>query len=149
MPRPKKNRFVYEPPLHREFRAVNATSRKKPITLSLDEYEAFRLADHEGLSHEQAAQEMDVSRSTFTRLIEYARKKIADMFITGKTLQIEGGNVHFRKNVIRCMDCRYMFKINFDIKLSSCPECYSDNLLNLAGGFGHGDCCREYGNEVV
>lgn len=142
MARPKKERLVHNPPFFTEFKPVGAAARfLQEVQLHLDEYEAFRLADHMGLSHEEAAEEMEISRSTFTRLIEKARKKIADFIISGRILTIDGGNIHFRKNIIRCVDCGYMFKTNFQTSFDSCPECQSKNLINLAGGFGHGKCC--------
>jgi predicted DNA-binding protein (UPF0251 family) len=142
MPRPKSDRIVSEPPLYTEFKPIGVAGISlKQILLSLDEYEASRLADYRGLSHEEAADEMNISRSTFSRLIEQARKKIADFLIHGKLLTIDGGNIHFRNNIIRCIDCGYMFKTNIGIPVSNCPDCDSINLLNLAGGFGHGRCC--------
>ncbi len=144
MPRPKSNRIVYEPPLYTEFKPVGARGRSlAQILLSIDEFEAVRLADYVGLSHEEAADEMEISRSTFSRLIDKARRKIAEFFFQGKLLTINGGNVHFRNNIIRCMDCGYMFKINIDSTMIECPECQSKNLFNHAGGFGHGNCCKD------
>jgi len=144
MPRPENNRIVHEPPLFGEFKPVGIPGKLLTrILLSLDEYEAIRLADFNELSHEEAAEEMEISRSTFTRLIEKARKKIADFLVSGKILTIEGGSIHFRKNIIQCSNCGYMFKTKIGLILTHCPECGSTNLLNLAGGFGHGQCCLE------
>ncbi|MBC8485174.1 MAG: DUF134 domain-containing protein [Bacteroidetes bacterium] len=144
MPRPKNERIVHQPPLFSEFKPSGVAGRLLNKTLlSLDEYEAFRLADHIGLSHAEAAEEMEISRSTFTRLIEQARKKIAELIINGNVLLIKGGNIHFRKNIIRCMDCGYMFDMSIESSFINCPECHSKNLLNLAGGFGHGKCCTD------
>jgi predicted DNA-binding protein (UPF0251 family) len=144
MPRPKNERVVHKPPIFNEFKPVGVAGRLlKQTSLSLDEYEAFRLADHQGLSHAEAAEEMEISRSTFTRLIEQARKKIAGLIINGSMLLIEGGNIHFRKNIIRCLSCGYMFDMNINSSFTECPECHSTNLLNLAGGFGHGKCCTD------
>jgi predicted DNA-binding protein (UPF0251 family) len=112
------------------------------ILLTLDEFEALRLADFIGLTHAEAADEMEISRSTFTRLVEKARKKIADFLIQGKLLTIEGGSIHFRNNIIHCQDCGHMFKTNIDNAITECPACHSKNLLNLAGEFGHGKCCH-------
>jgi predicted DNA-binding protein (UPF0251 family) len=64
-------------------------------TLTVDELEAIRLADLEGLYHEQAAEKMNISRQTFGRIIESAHKKIADALVNGKALAIEGGTVEF------------------------------------------------------
>ena len=142
MPRPKNDRIVNEPPLYSEFKPIGVSGVSlKQVLLSLDELEALRLADYQGLSHEEAAEEMNISRSTFSRLIEQARKKIADFLVHGKLLTIDGGSVHFRNNIIRCLDCGYMFKTNINVPLQNCPDCDSINLLNLAGGFGHGRCC--------
>jgi predicted DNA-binding protein (UPF0251 family) len=112
------------------------------ILLTLDEFEALRLADFIGLSHAEAADEMEISRSTFTRLIEKARKKIADFIIKGKLLTIEGGSIHFRNNIIRCLSCGHMFKTNISSYITECPACHSSDLINMAGGFGHGKCCH-------
>lgn len=143
MPRPKKERIVHTPPFFTEFKPLGVPAKNlESCQLTLDEYEAFRLADHIGLSHDEASEEMEISRSTFTRLIEKARKKIAELVVEGKLLTIEGGNIHFRENIIRCKSCEHMFKINFNQSLDACPECGSASLLNLAGGFGHGRCCR-------
>ncbi|MDX2443086.1 MAG: DUF134 domain-containing protein [Bacteroidales bacterium] len=142
MPRPKNKRIVFEPPLFTEFKPIGIASRTlEQISLSLDEFEAVRLADYSGLSHEEASGEMEISRSTFTRLIEKARKKMADFLMNGKILSIEGGNVHFRNNIIQCLDCGHMFKTKIEMPIMECPSCKSNNLLNVAGGFGHGKCC--------
>jgi predicted DNA-binding protein (UPF0251 family) len=59
------------------------------VCLSLDEVEALRLADHEGRYHEEAAREMKVSRATFGRIVNEARRKVARALIQGKALKIE------------------------------------------------------------
>lgn len=148
MPRSKKEKMVYCPPLFAAFKPVNVMRNSlQRLPLSLDEYEAIRLADYLGLAHAEAAQEMEVSRSTFSRLIERARKKMAQFLVDGKELFIEGGNIHFRGNIIRCQDCGHMFKINIGVTFSECPECSSSNLVSLAGGFGHGRCCEHRNNS--
>ena len=142
MPRPQFNRIVQEPPLYSQFKPMGVRGQDvKQIVLSLDEFEAFRLADQLGYSHAQAADEMEISRSTFSRLIEKARKKIADFIILGGVLTIGGGQVHFRMNILQCRDCGHMFKVKFEHDVSECPECHSEKILNMAGGFGHGKCC--------
>ncbi len=95
------------------------------------------------LSHEEAAKQLEISRSTFTRLIRKARKKVADFMFLGKMLTIGGGNVHFKNNIIRCLDCDHTFRVDINTRVGKCPECHSKNLLNAAGGFGHGNCCWE------
>jgi predicted DNA-binding protein (UPF0251 family) len=63
------------------------------IALNLDELEALRLADLECLYQEQAAEKMGVSRPTFARILESARKKVAEALVKGKGLVIGGGPV--------------------------------------------------------
>jgi predicted DNA-binding protein (UPF0251 family) len=59
------------------------------ITLTKDEIEAIRLADFEEMYHQEAADEMQISRPTFSRILSNARKKIATALIEGKAIEIE------------------------------------------------------------
>lgn len=146
MSRPKSNRTVHEPPLFVEFKPTGVAGKNlEQRFLTLDEFEAIRLADLEGMSHEEAANEMNISRSTFSRLIDKSRQTIASFLIKGQLLTIDGGNIHFKNNIIRCFDCGHMFKTSIDLPLTKCPACSSSRLENLAGGFGHGVCCT---NEI-
>ncbi|MCR5784560.1 MAG: DUF134 domain-containing protein [Eubacterium sp.] len=70
------------------------------IVLSLDEYEAFRLLDAEGLNQEECAKKMGVARTTVTAIYESARKKIAQAFVEGKRLLISGGNIKISDFII-------------------------------------------------
>jgi predicted DNA-binding protein (UPF0251 family) len=60
------------------------------VELSHEEMEAMRLADYEGLYHEDAAKRMEVSRATFGRMIESARRKVAECIVAGKAIKIKG-----------------------------------------------------------
>ena len=94
MPRPKCCRQVGALPHRRCFRPEGAASScSGEVVLSFDEYESLRLADLEGLYQEQAALRMNVSRQTFGRIVEAARRKVADVIVNGKTLRIAGGPV--------------------------------------------------------
>jgi len=142
MPRPQFNRTVHEPPLYSHFVPAGVKDQDtKQIVLSLDEFEAFRLADQLGYSHARAAGEMNISRPTFSRLIAKARKKVADFLILGGVLTIGGGSVHFRVNIMQCDECGHQLKVQLTDDVSECPECSSEKMLNLAGSFGHGNCC--------
>lgn len=63
------------------------------VNLTLDELEAIRLADWQGLYQEDAAKKMNISRQTFGNIINSAHKKIADVLLNSKALKIEGGIV--------------------------------------------------------
>jgi predicted DNA-binding protein (UPF0251 family) len=64
------------------------------VTMTLDEFEAIRLADAEGLYHEEAARRMTISRPTFSRIVDSAHRKVANALIHGKALRIEGGTIY-------------------------------------------------------
>ena len=146
MPRPRKDRMVERPPVWKSFKPAGMGKRGGvPVLMSIDEYEAIRLADHEGLDHAEAAIEMDISRPTFTRIIEEARKKMADFLMGCRELRIEGGSIHFKGNIFRCLNCGSIIDAEFGAAIEKCPECSSDRLLNTAEGFGHGRCCHGKG----
>ena len=67
------------------------------IVLTLDEFEAIRLADLEGLYQEQAAERMSVSRPTFGRILAAAHRKVAEALAHGKALKIEGGTIRMER----------------------------------------------------
>ena len=97
------------------------------IVLSLDEFEALRLADFEGLYQEQAADQMKISRQTFGRIVEAAREKVAQALVEGKTLSIEGGSVEMR--AFKCSDCQHAWEVPFGTgRPQECPQCKSANL---------------------
>jgi predicted DNA-binding protein (UPF0251 family) len=79
------------------------------IVLTLDEFEAIRLADLEGLYQEQAAERMSVSRPTFGRILVAAHRKVAEALVHGDTLRIEGGTIRLeplRSSRCECPRCR-------------------------------------------
>ena len=104
MPRPKCCRQIGAMPGKTCFQPEGAASSSfDEVLLTLDEYEAIRLADLEGLYQEQAASRMNISRQTFGRIIEAAHRKVADILVNGKTLRIEGGSVSMKaKKPVRC-----------------------------------------------
>ena len=145
MPRPQKNRSVHRPPVYSGFKPTGVRMRfLDNLALTLDEFEAIRLADYQGKDHNESAGEMGISRSTFSRLVERARKKVAQFLIEGKHLQIDGGEVHFKRNLIRCEDCGHLLNISINADKTKCPNCGSANLVDLADGFGHGRCCTRH-----
>ena len=95
MPRPFKKRVVCSPPGVTVFKPAGVPARDLNwITMTIDEYEAVRLADHEGLDQEAAAEQLGVSRPTVSRTLARGRTKLARMLATGAALVIEGGPVH-------------------------------------------------------
>jgi predicted DNA-binding protein (UPF0251 family)/predicted Fe-Mo cluster-binding NifX family protein len=94
MPRPTMERILGSAILKRGFKPSGGSAGKtEEVVLTFDEAEALRLADLEGLYQQAAAQRMGVSRPTFGRIIESARRKTADALINGKRILIDGGKV--------------------------------------------------------
>jgi predicted DNA-binding protein (UPF0251 family) len=122
------------------------------VLLTVDECEAIRLADLEGLYQEQAAERMAVSRQTFGRIIESAHKKVAEALIKGKALRIEGGEIEMLEmRRFRCSDCQHAWELPYGTgRPSDCPSCKSSNIHRSEEDRGHarglgrgqGRCCR-------
>jgi predicted DNA-binding protein (UPF0251 family) len=82
-------------------------SSEDEVVMTLDEFEAVRLAYYEGMYQEQAAAMMNVSRPTFGRIIDSAQMKIADFLVNGKGLRITGGEIFvIRSNQNPCESCK-------------------------------------------
>ncbi len=96
MPRTKRERTIGFLPGVTFYKPAGVPLRKiEDVNLELDELEAMRLSDYEGLYQEDAAVKMNVSRPTFGRILESAHKKISTAIIEGKAIRINGGNVDF------------------------------------------------------
>ena len=122
------------------------------IVLTVDEFEAVRLADLEGLYQEQAAEKMNVSRQTFGRIIESAHKKVAEALVRGKALKIEGGEFEIAgMRKFKCCDCEHTWELPYGTgRPENCPSCKSGNIHRAEKdreyargiGRGRGRCCR-------
>jgi uncharacterized protein len=107
MPRPPIERAVGVVPRITLFKPAGVPGRElEQLELAVDELEAIRLVDLEGLSHERAAKAMGVSRQTVGRVLERGRAKVADALVGGKAILIGGGQyrVHPRPSRDRCVD---------------------------------------------
>ncbi|MDD5011937.1 MAG: DUF134 domain-containing protein [Phycisphaerae bacterium] len=126
MARPQCCRRVSLKPAASMFKPCGIPLRHlEEIIITLDEFEALRLADFEGLYQEEAAERMGVSRPTFGRIIEAARKKVADSLINGKALKIEGGTVYQeRLNKFKCSFCSHEWSPSAG-EAPKCPRCSS------------------------
>lgn len=99
MPRPRICRRVGLEPDVTYFKPAGVPIRQlEEVILTVDEFEAIRLKDLEGLEQGEAAKKMNISQPTFFRLLDSARKKIADAIINGKAIKIEGGKYKLFKN---------------------------------------------------
>lgn len=99
------------------------------MVLLIEEFESIKLCDYSGLRQEEAAIRMDISRPTFTRIYENARKKVAEAFVEGKALIIEGGNFRSDEGWYRCRRCRHVIKSRETV--TECDSCHSDQIKQL------------------
>lgn len=144
MPRPKQCRRVCLSPSCTYFKPAGVPTRVlEEVTLSVDELEAMRLVDVDKLYHEQAAKQMNVSRRTFGRIVDEARRKTTRALIHGMALRIEGGVVEMAKQrTFRCRRCQHEWQQPFGTgRPSACPRCESTEFRrqgSKGGGSSHG-----------
>jgi uncharacterized protein len=105
------------------------------VTLGLDEMEALRLADLEGLYQEDAARRMNVSRQTFGRILEAAHRKVAGALAEGKALLIEGGKVEMAPGrTFGCRACKTQWKEpSGKDRPRRCPQCRREDVFRVPG----------------
>jgi predicted DNA-binding protein (UPF0251 family) len=141
---------VGRPPLERSVARLPRASLYKPagiptreldqVGLTVDEVEALRLADLDGLSHEQAAESLGVSRQTVGRVLESARRKVADALVNGKALVIDGGS--YQVSGVRCCEAcgaRWEGGASEAAEDHACPACGSPRVRACVGpGAGRG-----------
>ncbi|ABR47662.1 protein of unknown function DUF134 [Alkaliphilus metalliredigens QYMF] len=110
MPRPKKWRKVCCLPESNLFGPLTPHYRDREIIMmTVEEYEAVRLIDLEGMNQEECAEKMNVARTTAQRIYNDAKKKIADALVNGKIIKIEGGDYKLCSDsepMYECGGCR-------------------------------------------
>lgn len=132
MVRPKKHRMVAFNPEISYFKPRGIPMHDlSEVRLTVDEREAIRLADLQGMSHEEAGQQMHISRATFGRIIQQARKIVADALINGKAINIEGGN----------------YKMVDQVRMFTCGKCNHRWVEPL--GTGRPESCPRCNHEIV
>ena len=102
-------------------------SQLSEVVLTVEELEAVRLCDLEGLDQEICAEKMDISRPTFHRIVVMARKKIAEALINGLAIRVEGGNFRVTLSQLECMACGHRWEGTFCRRHTKCPSCRSKN----------------------
>jgi predicted DNA-binding protein (UPF0251 family) len=132
MPRPKKKRKVNRPPKMLGFKPFGIRfCDTDQVVMQYEEYEAVKLVIHENLSQDEAAEKIEVSRPTLTRIYNSALKKIAEAFVEGKSIVIKGGDFEFDKDWYKCGSCFKLIDSNQDSK--TCGDCTDDDKVELIG----------------
>jgi predicted DNA-binding protein (UPF0251 family) len=114
------------------------------VQVLVEEAEAIRLKDLKGLEQEECAGKMNISRTTFSRILDSARQKMADAMLNGKAIRIEGGNYEMAVRRFRCIS-GHEWEVPFETMIatppSSCPRCDTPSIMPLsapATGRGRG-----------
>jgi predicted DNA-binding protein (UPF0251 family) len=115
------------------------------VCMSVEEAEALRLKELEGLEQEQGAEKMNISRPTFQRVLASARKKTADALLNGKAIRIEGGNFEIAYRRFRCRS-GHEWEVDIPDRFppALCPTCSTTEIQPVipagpgCGGKGRG-----------
>jgi len=105
------------------------------VVLTVEEAEAIRLKDLEALEQEDCAERMRISRPTFHRILQSARRKVADVLVNGKALRIEGGNFALPTQAFQCRGGGHVWTVPFEALVAgpppACPRCQNPGVLAI------------------
>ena len=143
MPRPRKCRRVCGLPAVGCFiPAEGDVSGRETLIMTVEEYEAIRLIDLEGLDQEACAERMSVARTTAQRIYNDARRKLACFLVEGRILRIQGGDYTLREDFGCDGDCGRCV-----MKLAE-PEAYAKNFMKLKESDGMKIAVASEGTQV-
>jgi len=129
MPRPKLIRKMNNPPHFKGYKPIGVLKEANPVVINFEEYEAIRLSDYEFNGHVEAARIMGISRPTYTRIYESARRKVAQAFVLGKAIVFEGGKVYFDSDWYTCNNCGCWFNHpEKALEIRNCALCDSNDI---------------------
>lgn len=139
MSRPHNSRRVYGPPRFISFKPAGIPRRQlDPVLLRVDEFEAMRLTDYEGLDQRDAAAEMGISPATFSRVLKSARFSLMRAIIEGKGFDIDGGKIDYLHTFRRCSACGDEVMVQLQSEITSvrtdplcCRRCGSGEVEDL------------------
>jgi uncharacterized protein len=133
MPRPFRNRKICYPPPMAGFKPFGMPlCELAVIKMQFDEFESINLVDYQKLPQEQAAEKMNVSRPTFTRIYNSALSKIAKAFVECLAIEIEGGQVEFDREWYKCKKCYKLIEgLENHTKCQDCNTFNGDELTKI------------------
>ncbi len=132
MPRRRRLRKIVAPPNFKGYKPYGAIDHgREAVELLYEEYEAIKLADYDLLNHQQAAGVMGVSRATFARIYEEARRKIAKALTEAREIVTVYGNAVMDKSWNVCDNCHARFTIPKRPKDHNCPICGSERVSTV------------------
>lgn len=141
MARPLRRRRICAEPEYRHFQP-DGIAERDAVNLTCDEYETIRLVDLEGLTHEQCARQMDISRTTVTEVYESARRKIADAIVNGRCLAIGGGSYRLCPGDGCAEPCERTFEPPIPEQLKG------ENTMRIAVTYEEGGIFQHFGHTA-
>jgi predicted DNA-binding protein (UPF0251 family) len=149
MPRPRICRRVCSEPNIQYFKPRGVPLLNlEVVSLAVDEFEAIRLKDFEGFEQKMASERMGISQPTFHRVLESARKKVADALVKGKAIRIEGGDYVLETGrKFKCFACEHKWEEEYGTgRPNECPRCGSTNIHRAPEDRGYARAGRGHGN---
>ena len=132
MPRRKSLRKVLEPPKFSGYKPYGYCRKGSGyVELLYEEYEAIKLTDYYLKNHHEACKMMGISRATFARVYESARRKIAHALVDTKEIKVRTGNAYLEEQWYFCHGCYARFPNIYPKNTTNCPECNSGNLEQI------------------
>lgn len=135
MARPTKCRRIETIPEVTSFRPCGKGNNIDEVVLTLEELEAIRLKDKEGLEQKDCAVRMEISRPTFQRILTTAREKIAEALTEGKMIRFAGGNYQVALRHLKCRECCHSFSVPYGngkrAKNMDCPNCGKKKVYRI------------------
>ena len=129
MPRPKSLRKIVAPPGFSGYKPFgHRHGRKKQVDLYYEEYEAIKLADYDMMNHLEASRLMGISRATFARIYESARRKIARALVETREIKSVFGNASLDNSWYECSACNARFTLPPTAADHKCPLCKKQEI---------------------
>ncbi|MCT4587710.1 MAG: DUF134 domain-containing protein [Carboxylicivirga sp.] len=130
MPRKRRLRKIVAPPGFKGYRPYGHINNNQAVDLHYEEYEAIKLADYDLKNHEEASKLMGISRATFARIYETARRKIAKAMVESSEIKTVFGNAHLDKDWFLCNACHARFNLP-DTLSKNCPICNQSDIEQI------------------
>lgn len=133
MPRNKQRRKIEEPPRFSGYAPYGVKhTHRPPVELYFEEYEAIKLTDYNGMTHQEACRYMGISRATFARIYEHARRKIAHALVEAREIKTVMGNAILDEEWYLCTECYARFRVRDIERQENCPTCRSGDFRPIA-----------------
>ncbi len=133
MARPKSLRKVVKPPGFKGYTPYGYEHKSgASVELLYEEYEAIKLADYDLMTHLEASKVMGVSRSTFARIYERGRRKMAQALVEVREIKAVYGEAFLDKSWLICKKCNARFTVPETVQKNNCPVCKSYDVISVS-----------------